>query len=186
MFISRFLVVPALALVAGSSPFAVLVAAPARAERIQERQPAGGPFGDLGGALMATPGCLGVESAMTESGKSLIFAWFEDKKAALRWYWSDKHQEMMERFFPDLGTEKPLAHIPDDSGPLMLVASITFSDEAPPPGVSLPISQIAIEIYAPQPGGISLGGSFAPPGLKVPGRRDSPLSAAGAAEKPVR
>src|SRR5262245_51088535 len=39
-----------------------------------------GPFGDLGGALKATPGCLGVESARTSSGKQVIFAWFENKK----------------------------------------------------------------------------------------------------------
>jgi hypothetical protein len=36
--------------------------------------------------VKASPGCLGVATAMTTSGKRLIFAWFEDKKAALAWY----------------------------------------------------------------------------------------------------
>jgi hypothetical protein len=33
---------------------------------------------------------------------------------------------------------------------------------------SLPISQIAIELYTPLPGGLSLGGTFAPEGMEVP------------------
>jgi hypothetical protein len=36
------------------------------------------PFPDLVGPLKATPGCLGVETARTASGKMVIFAWFED------------------------------------------------------------------------------------------------------------
>ena len=34
------------------------------------------PFPDLVGPLKATPGCLGVETARTASGKMVIFAWF--------------------------------------------------------------------------------------------------------------
>jgi len=46
----------------------------------------------LAAALKESPGCLGVEVARTASGKSVIFAWFEDKKAALAWYNSDTHR----------------------------------------------------------------------------------------------
>src|SRR5437764_8840016 len=89
-------------------------------------QAPGGGFPDLGGALKATPGCLGVETARTDSGKSVIFAWFEDKKAALRWYNSDTHREAMRRFLPDAKSgRKPLADVPDDSGPILAIASVT-------------------------------------------------------------
>ena len=75
-------------------------------------------FPDLVAALKDSPGCLGVETAQTASGKAVIFAWFEDKKAALKWYNSDTHQEIMKRFLPDYKSgRKPLADVPDDSGP---------------------------------------------------------------------
>src|SRR5918994_1556504 len=81
-------------------------------------------FPDLVGALKEVPGCLGVETARTASGKSVIFAWFEDKKAALNWYYSDTHKSVMQQFFADRKREgKPLASVPDDSGPIMAVAS---------------------------------------------------------------
>src|SRR5439155_21909338 len=50
---------------------------------------------DLVGALKASPGCLGVETARTASGKQVIFAWFENKKAVLTWYYSDTHVALM-------------------------------------------------------------------------------------------
>src|SRR5436190_9940646 len=53
------------------------------------------PFPDLVAGLKATQGCLGVETARTSSGKNVIFAWFEDKKAALRWYTSKMHMQVM-------------------------------------------------------------------------------------------
>ena len=36
--------------------------------------------------LRETPGCLGVEAARTQTGKNVIFAWFENKAAAMAWY----------------------------------------------------------------------------------------------------
>jgi hypothetical protein len=39
---------------------------------------------------------------------------------------------------------------------------------------SMPISQIAIELYKPLPGGLFLGGRFAPDGVKVDGMRSVP------------
>ncbi|NNF41536.1 MAG: hypothetical protein HKN62_00530 [Phycisphaerales bacterium] len=128
--------------------------------------PGGAAFPDLIGAIKATPGCLGVEAAQTMSGKNVIFAWFEDKKAVKRWYYSEVHQELMDQFFPDRAG-KPLAGVPDDIGPIMAVASITHASEGAFEETSLPISQIAIELYSPVTGGLFLGGRFAPETLKV-------------------
>jgi len=129
-------------------------------------------FPDLGPALKATPGCLGVESAKTDSGKQVIFAWFEDKKALLKWYHSDTHQNLMKQFFPDQEHGKPLKDVPAESGPILAIASITFAEKPRFKETPLPISQIAIELYQPVSGGVFLGGRFAPEGLKVPNLRD--------------
>src|SRR5262249_54363733 len=119
-------------------------------------------FPDLVAALKASPGCLGVETARTGSGKEVIFAWFEDKKAALKWYYRDVHKELMKRFFPEAKrSANPLADVPDDSGPIMAVASITLKGQ-PTKENPLPFTQIAIELYQPLGGGLSIGGRFAP------------------------
>jgi hypothetical protein len=133
-----------------------------------------GGLPDLAGALKASPGCLGVETARTASGKSVIFAWFEDKKSALKWYYSDTHQEVMKRFLPDFKRDgKPLASVPDDSGPIMVVASITLTGQ-PTKENPLPFKQIAIEVYQPLGDGLNIGGRFAPEGMKVPARKEEP------------
>jgi hypothetical protein len=125
-------------------------------------------FPDLVAALKASPGCLGVETAQTASGKSVIFAWFEDKKAVLNWYYSDTHQAVMKRFFPGAKrNHKPLADVPDDSGPILAVASITLTAK-PSKENPLPFRQIAIELYRPLGGGLAVGGRFAPDKMKVP------------------
>jgi hypothetical protein len=128
---------------------------------------------DLVGALKASPGCLGVETARTASGKSVIFAWFEDKKAALKWYYGDTHQRVI-KLLPDVKREgKPLASVPDDSGPIMVVASVTLTGQ-PTKENPLPFKQIAIEVYQPLGPGLNIGGRFAPEGMKVPARKDEP------------
>jgi len=131
-----------------------------------------GGLPDLRGALNAIPGCLGTEAARTESGKEIIFAWFEDKRAVLRWYHSPIHQRTIRGAFPDFEPQGPLKDVPDDVGPILAIASLSFTDQAPGEGVSLPISQIAIELYRPVAGGLSFGGRFAPDRLVVPGLRD--------------
>jgi hypothetical protein len=65
--------------------------------------------------------------------------------------------------------------IADDSGPVLAIASLTFADKAQVSGVELPVSQIAIELYAPLPGGLAAGGRFAPGTVKVPGLIEVPL-----------
>lgn len=129
------------------------------------------PFPDLVGPLKATPGCLGVETARTASGKMVIFAWFEDKKAVMRWYNSELHQELVRMAGPPDSGHVPLAGIADDSGPILAIASLTMSNQ-PPKGFPMPVSQIAIELYQPLPGGVFVGGRFAPNSVKVPGMRD--------------
>lgn len=128
---------------------------------------------DLAAELKKTPGCLGVETARTASGKTVIFAWFENKKAALKWYYSDTHVALMKQFFPERKGRKPLADVPDDSGPIMAIASITLT-EKPTKENPLPYKQIAIEIYQPLGGGISIGGKFSPEKMVIPERNDKP------------
>ena len=127
-------------------------------------------FPDLVAGLKATPGCIGVETATTGGGKNVIFAWFENKDAVLKWYYSDMHQAAMKKFFPNRRHFPPLQGVEGD-GPIMAIASVTIADQAQFEATKLPISQIAIELYQPASGGIFLGGRFAPEGLKVPGMR---------------
>ena len=130
---------------------------------------------DLVGALKATPGCLGVETARTASGKQVIFAWFENKKAVLTWYYSDTHVALMQQLSGGGARPGgPLADVPDE-GPVLAVASLTPNAGAQPGDLRAGFSQIAIELYQPLPGGIAAGGRFAPTSMKVPGLIDVPM-----------
>jgi quinol monooxygenase YgiN len=129
-------------------------------------------FPNLIESIKGTKGCLGVEAARTMSGKNVIFAWFEDKEAVKAWYYSEYHQQMMKQFFPDAGATPPLRDVPDDVGPIMAIASITMADKPKYEGLTLPISQISIELYTPVTGGIFLGSRFAPEALKVDNMQD--------------
>ena len=152
----------------------------------QARPPQPPPgFPDLVGALKSTPGCVGVENVRTASGKMVIFAWFEDKKAALNWYYSDTHQAVMKQFFPQSQASKrtPLKDVPDDGEPVLAIASLTMAEKAPGDITTLPVSQIAIELYRPLPGGLALGGRFAPSAIKVPGLREATLPGAPKTER---
>jgi hypothetical protein len=125
---------------------------------------------DLVASLRATPGVLGVDAGQMASRKQVIFASFENKQAVLNWFYSDVHQAYMRALTPGAGTgRKPLADIADNGGPILAIASLTMADQPQVPGVQMPISQIAIELYAPLPGGLAAGGRFAPATVKVPG-----------------
>lgn len=101
---------------------------------------------DLVAGLKATQGCLGVETARTSSGKNVIFAWFEDKKAAMRWYTSKVHMQVMSMVGPlPEGRPAPLAGVPNDSGPILAIASITPTDKPTLPGFPFPISQLQFD-----------------------------------------
>jgi hypothetical protein len=137
--------------------------------------PAGGGFPDLVAALKATPGCLGVDTARTSSGKQVIFAWFENKKAVLNWYYSDTHQAVKKMFAPASGERTPMADVPDDGNPVLAIASLTPSGAPGSGGMPFGVSQIAIELYRPLPGGLAAGGRFSPSTMKVPGLVDVPM-----------
>src|SRR5438874_9760506 len=78
-----------------------------------------GGLPDLVGALKATPGVIGVETARTSTGKNVIFAWFENKKAVLAWYYSDTHRSLQKMFAPGSPARTPMADIPDDDSPVL-------------------------------------------------------------------
>jgi hypothetical protein len=148
-------------------------AAEARHEAFGDQHKAPGPgfdFQALVDALNGTPGCLGVEVAQFQSGKLTIFAWFEDKAAVMRWYRHPVHRGAAEAFFPSgTGSRRdsaPLAHLSDESGPIMVAATIT-PNRTGNAGQS-PISQISVELYEPLPGGLSAGGRLAPLAVNVP------------------
>lgn len=149
------------------------IAAAVLAQPQQGSRPPGPPpgFPNLTKALKEIPGCLGIETARVTSGKNVIFAWFENKKAVEAWYNSPVHRDVMKKYFPDSGMGRPMADIPDDTGPILTIASITYSKNPEVTGTSLPISQIAIELYTPLAGGLAYGGRFAPETMKVPGMR---------------
>lgn len=116
---------------------------------------------DLEGGLRAIEGCIKVVGAKTSDGKSLVIGWFEDKDAVKRWYYTEMHQAVLDRFYPMRIRDREALHwVEDDTGPIMVVASITF----PEPGE--PISQIAIELYTPLHGGFAMGGLFGPDEFK--------------------
>ena len=137
--------------------------------------PAGG-LPDLVGALKATPGVLGVDAGGMMSGKQVIFAWFENKQAVMNWYNSDVHRKLMNGFSSGpRRPEGPLAGVKDDSGPILTIASVTIDVAAMKSGdLKGATSQIAIELYAPLPGGLAAGGRFAPSSVKVPGLVEVP------------
>ena len=62
----------------------------------------------------------------------------------------------------------PDGDVPDDGEPVMTIASMTL-EGAPGDSTTIPVSQIAIELYRPLPGGLAPGGRFAPSAMKVPG-----------------
>lgn len=121
------------------------------------------PFGPiLRKGLEEVEGCLKAESARTLSGKFVIFGWFEDKEAVKRWYYSDTHQQLLDRFYPTRNRDRvPLTYVPEDTKPIMAIASITMPDTE---GETFP--QISIELYTPLHGGFSGGGLFGPDEFK--------------------
>jgi len=140
-------------------------------------QPGGSPE-RLGGMFLANlkdaDGCFGAELAKTESGKACIFAWFKDKAAVISWYNGPLHTMMMNPVLeknPDLKPD-PLAHVADDAGPIMVVATVTPSDENKIPGFPFAVSQASIELFAPLPGGVEVYGRLSPDGFKVPDMKD--------------
>src|SRR5207237_9157301 len=128
-------------------------------------------------ALEAAPGCLGVETGQTSSGRHVIFAWFEGKKALVDWYHSDVHQRAMKTVFPNTTFDRqPLPELPEDIGTILAIVSVKFAEASEDRPRA--ISSIGIELYGPLPGGVAVGGRFAPEVIKVRGLREIPIEAA--------
>lgn len=143
----------------------------------QQDGPPPGAAALSGDALMAglkqTEGCLGIDAGQWQSGKRTIIAWFEDKAAVQRWYYSNAHKGAMKAFAPDAENDtRPLGHVPNDTGPIMVLATLTMSDKPPAEGINMPVSQISIELFKPLPGGAYIGGRLAPETFKVPHMRN--------------
>jgi heme-degrading monooxygenase HmoA len=118
-------------------------------------------------ALQESPGCLGVETARTSSGKQVVFAFFENKKAVLKWYYSPTHRELIEMLGTKYdGKRAPLKGVPDDV-PVMAVAALSFGGKAASPNLGIPVSQISIEIFTPATGGLTIGGGFTPDAFRA-------------------
>lgn len=122
-------------------------------------------------ALKQTPGCLGAELGRAESGKVLIFAWFENKQGLVNWYTGAAHRQRMKEYFGLEPSRTPLQNVPDNGAPILVIASFTLADRARFKETRLPLSQLAIELYQPLAGGIDAGGRLAPDALKVPKMR---------------
>ena len=96
-----------------------------------------GGFAHVIDAARAHPGCLGVETGQTSSGKRIIFAWFENKKALIGWYHSDVHQKAMKTAFPNQTWDRePLPDLSEDSGPILAIVSLKFLDTPRPDATS--------------------------------------------------
>lgn len=120
--------------------------------------------------LLATPGCLAADIAQWDSGRTSVVGWFESKQAVIAWYDSGLHHRLMQPMGG--GSPEPLAHIPDDQGPIMVMATITPSARPEIEGFPMPISQVSIELFAPLPGGAHLNGRLAPDTFPVEHMRD--------------
>lgn len=147
----------------------LMMGSPAAAEQPADRpqQPGPGGMGQLLlDSLRSVEGCLGADAGQMASGKNVIIGWFEDAEAARRWYNHPTHRMLMTGMGGQDGESRPLAHV-EEGVPLMVIASITFSERPEIRGVPMPISQISIEVYQAVPGGAYINGKLAPESFTV-------------------
>src|SRR5437899_3037842 len=112
-----------------------------------------GDFASVVSAARAWPGCLGVETGQTSSGKRVIFAWFESKKALVGWYHSEVHQKAMKTAFPNQTFDRePLPDTPEDSGPILAIVSLSFSTLRGPARHPWPLPRSGSSSTRPCPG----------------------------------
>lgn len=148
-------------------------------------QPAGDrPPGGGGGGLMGSPdmlvnglksvdGCLHVDLAQWQSGKATIAAWFRDVESVKRWYHHPIHRAVMGGVAAGEERRPPMEHVDPDAGPILVLATITPTQDGANgiEGIPMPISQISIELFEPLPGGASVNGRLAPDTFEVPHHR---------------
>ena len=124
-------------------------------------------------ALRRSPGCLSAEAGQVGQ-KRAIFAMFRDKAATVEWYRSSAHQTLVDqvRFYRQ-GDHDPLANVPDGTGPILVIASMTPTNLDKRGGVP---QLLAVELFTPLDAGVRFGGaSLLPLGDSV--RSPSPTSA---------
>lgn len=113
-------------------------------------------------AIRNTEGCLGVRTGEISGGLNTIFAFFEDREAALRWY----HHPMHRGLRGMMGGETPEGFVPlgdvPAGVPVLAVAAISFDGPPADPESRIPFSTISIELYTPVNGGLRINGGFAP------------------------
>jgi hypothetical protein len=152
----------------------------------QEPNPGDPGYGEqLIKEVLASPGVLGIELGQTTKGRRVIFAWFENKQALVNWYQSDFHERGVKWAFPNLkSVREPLPDLPENSGQILALVTLKFADK-PMSGATAsrvasrpPIESIGIELYTPLPGGVAVGGRFAPKSVRVPGLRELEMSTA--------
>jgi hypothetical protein len=171
------------AVAVASAFFAAPFASPA-----QEVQPGDPAYAQqLIRAVLASPGVLGVELGQTLKGKFVIFAWFENKKALVDWYWSDFHMKGVQWAFPNRAFDRqPLPDTPDDAGQILALVTLKLADAAEPRSGNAPgrraIQSIGIELYTPLPGGVAVGERFAPKSVRVPALREFTIGGAEGAQ----
>ena len=83
----------------------------------------------------------------------------------------------MKSVFPNTTFDRqPLPELPEDTGTILAIVSVKFAEASE--DRSRAISSIGIELYGPLPGGVAVGGRFAPEVVKVRGLREIPIEAA--------
>lgn len=114
-------------------------------------------------AIKATEGCMGVKTAQVSGGQNAIFAFFENKQAAMNWYNHPMHVALRGMFPAEAGVKDhvPMAHLPDGV-PVLAVASIGFNGPPAFEGSQIPFSSISIELYVPVNGGLRIVDGMAP------------------------
>jgi hypothetical protein len=75
-----------------------------------------------------------------------------------------------------------MKNVPDDVGPIMVVASLVPAADGSVEQVDLPISANAIELYKPLPAGAFIGSSFGPPEIYGDAMHEYPMDRGGADE----
>ena len=139
----------------------------AKTQKRRQQQPDIGVL--LRNSLREVKGCLGVENARMDSGKTSIMAWFKDVESVKTWYHHEAHRRMVRMAGSDPDEHEPLQHVGKYKGPVMVIATITPTTKKDRlPGIPLPVSQISVELYQPLPGGAFVNGRLAPKSFKVP------------------
>jgi hypothetical protein len=120
------------------------------------------PIDNLITAFEAIPGCLGVETAATRSGKRFLFAWFEDRDALMRWYSRNTCPQRVWECLPEHRPVGLLQYLPDEGSPIMAVVSIAPAEERVSGDSPASVSRFEIVLYQPFADGLFLDGRFSP------------------------